>query len=435
MKISDKSRNIYVRTTRQLIDAVQLRARTLGMNPDLLQIPGVIALRSRMLKTASTRMDLSAMRWSIRNIDMDGGLARWSGIPDAPEWTAVGPDVIARLSREMELSAKDMFDLGGEIAINDIRNVKSGNPEMGDEEILEMVSGVKPKNSVRLPQKRLREVGLRALMAIEVHLSHADPVAAILSVQDGRQLEIDGLTRIFATAIWMSGMRPVELWDARLMIPRFDLAHSLEMQEIARKDPGAAIANRWLVPVERARLAITESFGDIVDRAVKQSGAPAILAIRTAKTTNANADVSEGFRLQVFGRIDPRMMTMLAASTQLRHFRVAPERRDTIRSLVLRRLKRIGREEPSLADLNLNLYALRHSFATRVKRKYGAAEAAALTGHSSVKSLYAYGRFRGGGKTSGGVALEEMLPAPDPVAVQRLSVSRDTDSPEPGEAA
>ena len=136
--------------------------------------------------------------------------------------------------------------------------------------------------------------------------------------------------------------------------------------------------------------------------------------IGEAKQANANPTTRAEVRVQILENIPMNMATMIAVASQLRHLNVPRDRRDYVRKAVNETLKEISANEPALEGFSLTLYAFRHAFATRVKRAYGLAEAAALTGHTSTSSLYAYGKRRavGGANSAGGQA---WVPKADPV--------------------
>ncbi|MBY6058607.1 hypothetical protein [Leisingera daeponensis] len=71
--------------------------------------------------------------------------------------------------------------------------------------------------------------------------------------------------------------------------------------------------------------------------------------------------------------------------------------------------------------MNLNLYAFRHSFATRAKLAMEPHEAAALTGHTAKSTLHVYGERNLRSGTGGGRRLDQdWLPSPDPVYAEMI---------------
>lgn len=145
--------------------------------------------------------------------------------------------------------------------------------------------------------------------------------------------------------------------------------------------------------------------------------APAIFMITNAKQTNAN-EAATSLRLQLIENIPARDLTLLAWATQFRRIRMGEDRKDNLRASMTREVKKIARDEHAIRRENVNLYSFRHAFVDRVRREFFPHEAAALSGHTSQYSLYAYGenRVRKGTRKSGD--RRSWLPKPDPVQAE-----------------
>lgn len=424
--IKESSRANYVKAMNRLISAAEARAALLKADPKLIDIAKVIAIRSHVLSTASTNMEIHSLRWAITTMSENGvpSMDYWEwpeGVHAAP-WMQGSAGEWAEFEAIAALSCQGMRDAAPSFIDQDRHIAETLGLDSSDEELLQQTANVMVNPNIRLSQRDLKTITHRDLMLIEMNLSHLDPLQAVQSIRSEKETDFPGLTRVFANTIWMTGMRPAEMWSCYLMVPRTDIVFTEEMRALAVMNPQKAITDKLYTRIEKVYSAMNESLGGAVLAAMDNSGAPAILAIRSSKQTNANPIIKGGVRLQIINRMPIQMMTVLAAATQLRGLGVDDRVKDLVRRSIIRHLKVIGETEPALRGFNLNLYAMRHAFATRVRAHYKSHEAAALTGHSSESSLGVYGRRRASTarKASTGTG---WLPQPDPVLAETIKLA------------
>jgi len=388
------------------------RAELLAEKPSLTWIYKQIALRSQRLKISSMRAEMSAARRMIKEFEIrDGDIIIPEIVSDFKWMTEGGEAVLNKAVALLTRSGETIENDGRRLLEIDLLRLSPLIETFGEEELIDRLTGVS-NITVRTSQKDQRHISERDIRVIEMELSSHDPMASIASIPNNWNTDIDGLLRIFAPTIWATGMRPAEVWSSTLWVPRRDIPFTHEMREKVKRSPTSAILDQLMVQVEASASQDGErSPGTAAINAIRTTKCPPILAIRSAKQTNANPDLRRDIRLQVLDGVDDRILNMIAAAACLRSLKVSKARQDSLRASMDRNFKRIGAREPLLKDMKLNLYALRHSFATRVKATMSKAEAAALTGHTSFQTLSGYGE-RGSRKARGsGIG---WLPNPDP---------------------
>ncbi len=401
----------------RLIRSAEIASQVCGRPTTFADLIHAMVARSQILAKQSVNIEIAGLRHHLRDLEAKGApeVMVWDAEIDTRPWmTEVDWEEWQEVFRFALLRRTDMNKEAGTILTQLHEDATEAGLDGSVDEMVDQIAAVTYRGPERQSFKDMRLVGAREMTIVEMALSLADPHQAIFTTTSAKPLDAKGLTRIFATTIWATGMRPVEVWESRLFVPRQDIEMTDEIRDLIRNDPRAALVKKHLVAVEQLPRSPTESYGAVVLTAMRQTGAPAILVIRSAKQANANPTTRAEVRVQILENIPMNMATMIAVASQLRHLNVPRDRRDYVRKAVNETLKEISANEPALEGFSLTLYAFRHAFATRVKRAYGLAEAAALTGHTSTSSLYAYGKRRavGGANSAGGQA---WVPKADPV--------------------
>lgn len=382
-----------------------------------------LAIRSTVVAQQSTNVEINALRYHVKILTETNAprIMNWSpDIQPEPWMTVISQKEWQNFLEHLGCSKKEIGAMGHHI-IGEIKEIRALTGSIETEgEIAAMIVGGRKSSGARASIKDTRPIMRRDITTIEMLLSRHDPHNAIQSAREGQALCASGLARVFSSTIWATGMRPAEIYRAVLLVPRPDHPIDADIQEMIRSNPREAIVRRIMIPAEKLPRTPIESLGAAVDNATRQSGAPALLVIRSAKQANANKETRTEIRIQVLEDIPVSIMNMLAEATQLRHMKIPHERQHYIRGAVNRRLKDLAANEALLSDLNMTLYAFRHAFATRVKKLHGIHEAASLLGHTSVKSVYRYGKRRDMVSRGGNAG---WVPLADPVHAEMLRAS------------
>lgn len=428
----------YTKPVNRLARLAEERADMLGRPPRLRDLLDQVSIRAAVMSKATSNLELAALRAILRETGHDAEGLLWPEGIDVRDWmSSASPGDLDALAAASHRSYKEIFDESAGILKSEREIAEARGMSQSGEELADLLAGKEGPAPEKRKQKNQPHLSWRDLMHFELELSDQDPRDAIHAIMDKTgKVPTEGLLRLFSNVIWLTGMRPTEVWSCRLMAPRMDIDFTPEQSRLVRRDPTQAMIQGLMIQVERLEGAVGEGYGRAASLAMEKANAPCLLMIRSAKQTNANPVLRAAQRLQVLEGIPVRHLGMIAMASQLRHLKVDERTQDGYRASMTRILKTISKRDPRLATLNLNLYSFRHSFATRVKLAMEPHEAAALTGHTSINTLYAYGERRatkGAGK-SGGAAkkIGDWIPATDPIRAEALRLFwREKDIPAP----
>jgi integrase len=245
----------------------------------------------------------------------------------------------------------------------------------------------------------------RDFMELELHLSD-HPHQNALKTLSQKRTDSKALLRIFMRAIRLTGMRPVEVFNCRLMVGNVDREYSEEEVRNAYDRPYRTALSRTLTAIDDIDPRPWGSMAAMVRHTCDMTGIPPILMIEAAKTTNANPDLLRPFRAQVLKNIEDDDLEVLSLAAHLHHFRIDKKRRSNLITTMTRNLSAVADKALPRRNDTLNLYSFRHDFATRARLRLQVWEVAALMGHTAKASTYAYGkrntRKKSGSSSAGG---------------------------------
>lgn len=406
---------------KRLIRCAEDRATMVGEEITLADVARQVALRTALVKTTTTRAEIAHAKKALREIQFEGGQARPGDYLGGHPW--ISNSTIEDRDFALDILSTpfaEFNEMGADLIEDDLSRLSAHVDLYGRKEVVAMITGV--SNTVtKTSQKDQRYLTARDLRLIEMELSSHDPMRAIESLTRSDELnDVSGMLRIFVATMWSTGVRPVEVWNIMLFVARRDIPLSHEQRRTIRNRPTRAIEERLLIPIDQAVAIDGESSPGVAAwNACVQTGLPAVVMIRSAKQKNARDALASPVRFQLLEGIDRKSLTLIAAASYLRKIPVSEMQQDALRSSMDRSLKRIGRQDPALKGLKLNLYTMRHSFATRVKATMSKAEAAALTGHTSKRSLSGYGERNLRKLRSG----DNWTPLPDPERALQIATA------------
>lgn len=411
----------YVNVINRLIDCAERRCEALSRPARLIDLVTQLSIRSRALSVATVNVEIAAVRKIFSEVERADGTCSWpTGVTVRSWMEAPGSDDFEAAMQSVQRPYRTIMEDGEEILSGEMETLRLNGHDLVEEELVELLTGKKGDTKARTDQKSQRFLNARDLTAIELELSLHDPIDSLNSLSTGKA-RLEGTLRLFVNVMWFTGMRPVEVWNCALMVPRIDLAFTPEMVRMVSENPSMALHQELMMTVEQASRDTGDNLGVAARNAMTRSGAPSILMIKSAKTTNQKAELKSEYRLQVLKKIPTRQLNLIALATQCRKLRLTVERKDSIRASMTRILKQIAKQEPRFEGMNLNLYAFRHSFATRAKLAMEPHEAAALTGHTAKSTLHVYGERNLRSGTGGGRRLDQdWLPSPDPVYAEMI---------------
>lgn len=376
----------------RVASSAKQRCKLTGTPFTLVEIVRQISLRSIALAPSSIQLEQSAVRFVLKSVDIGEGSTVW--LP--------GIDVT---SLPAPLSAKELQD--ARVAVMRPTSELSSHgraffrqcwaqlqeigTSLSDAEAYESLSGSQAYLTRKPSQKKRKEITARDMQILTLELSHVSVKLAIRKFMAGGTAEAEAFLKLLVNLMYYTGIRPIEMWNLELYVPDPNMCLGPEFRDTIKRDPLEANRRGWLIPLEEWAPPNTEDIGQDAVLSTHGTDAPAVLVIGSAKRTNANIRLKEFKRLQILDGISDSLLRMLAQASQLRNCDSDETRKASIRKNALKVLKAICRKDDRLRDRDIDLYAFRHSFASRVKKWLTPAEAAALLGHTSRKTLSGYG--------------------------------------------
>lgn len=418
----------YIGDFNRILKGVESRTKHIGSAHTIMEAGNQIAIRAAVMNPSSARREITALRAVCRHF-LDQGY--WPGGVDQIGLTenATHEDVETLLSAAMKTPG-ELIEAGKTMLPEYTGELMQRGFDGNGEEAEQVLTGFYPQRSKRPRQDRSEQQPIteRDMTRLDLSLINHPPEDGIRSLVEKRA-DIKALLRIFTRVIWLTGMRPVEVFDCSLMCGNPDRSYTkAEIRHITQA-PEEAVLSGVLIP--QSRLDPIESLG--FTRAVIESreatGVEPVLMIRNAKTVNANPGLVRAHRAQILKDVPEHDLHIICLAAMIRDAQIRGRRRTNMISGLTRTLMRISEEELPERKKPLNLYAFRHDFATRARRQLSIPRVASLMGHTSRTSTRGYGktRTRKSGSGSGG-----WIPTCDENVAERLNQHLGTVDPAPG---
>lgn len=407
----------YRRNYNRLAQAAAQRAELTGREPALLDLVDQLAIRSLTHARSTVAVELTSLRRIFRDALYEDDQLIVPGEVDRHDWVSHASETeFGNLKSILARPAPEIMSRAREILDRELAILKLESLHMGDDEAADLLAG--GARQERGSQKDQRHISPRDVDRFELELADHDRVEAWRAALRGDPaIDAGGLLRIFMRTIFLTGMRPVEVWTSRLMVPNTEIPFTDDDRNKIASNPQHAIQEGLVVPVDQVMVSLGETqAGAAASHAARHSGAPCLLVIHSAKQTNVKADIRP-VRIQVLHGASQETLATIGMATLLRRAKLSEKRRTNLLRSMNRKLKAAMARHSQYGDMTLNLYAFRHSFATRVRSAHGDAAAAALTGHSARGSLYHYGE-RMASRRRGGRG--DWLPEADPARMAEL---------------
>mgnify|MGYP006266772803 CR=1 FL=1 len=408
----------YLGDFERILASADARLTLTGAQFSASEIMRQIAIRSVVAKKNTIQRELAAARAVVKYRRQTGD---WpDGLAISAELESIGEIAIGDLHEQLGQSLSELQELGyRELAVI-IDRFAPHAEGVSSEDVASRASGIFMTR---------RHEGLRDRTSLE-----AIPMADIFRLEDqlmdvsvestlcteGRRWPISAFLKIFIRTMWLTGMRPREVFECRLFTGNPDHAYSGADRAEILDDPLSAIDDARLVPMEALDIERVTSKVQAVGRASEETLLPVFLRVKNAKTANANQALVRDFRVLNLEGIDRDDLAVLCSAATLHTLDIAPGAQRGIISRITRRMTAISHHALPERRKAIRLYDLRHDFATRCRRCMSVHEAAALMGHTSVKSTHGYGEKRSR-KSSG--SRGGWMPGPDPTAVARLEAA------------
>ena len=415
----------YRTDVERLIRATEHRCELVGRQPSFNELYRQVLIRAHEKAAATSRKEIVALRTILTELIADRDSDDHPNTQeldhyDLPLWVAAAsPDEARQLLDRLRQPRKKLLPLGLDVLAEDVQAARSLGLDGTDEDVAAHLAGASKTHRVRRqPKAYWQAIPQADLLAIDHSLSNAEPIRAFRSLLTNR-VHYRALLRIFARTIWLTGMRPIELWCCRQLVPKPDPTLSETERARLRNDLAAAASSPHYTAVEQSDIDAWGGLGEAAAGLSRLSRLPPILAIPSAKQANANPTLRNPYRFQNVESLSADDLTSLCLAGQLASFNLPEARKAEINRRLNRVFVQITDELFPDRPIPLTLYSLRHDFVDRARRALPIEAAAALTGHTSRDTLYGYGApyVRKGRARQDLSHTAPILPQPDPARV------------------
>lgn len=383
----------YVGDVNRIMKAMTVRLSHTGGRPGQTELCNQVAIRCVALNVSSARREVTAIR-TVCRARLDEGV--WPEGVIAPQAIArLGEEEVGRVLDFVGLPVSELIELGRDL----IEEISEGMFRTGyagsREDLAQSLSGVFPNRARGVNPNRSEQVPITEgdLSRIDFQMMDQPHEEGVRTFGSGRR-NVVALTRIFLRVTWLTGMRPIEVFRCRLMCGDPGRDYTYAQLGLIRKNPEQAAMTGLLIPQEALPGAEEIGHSRAVQNSVRATGVDPILLIRNAKTRNANVNLVRPFRVQVLAGIGAEELHLISLAALLHRTPVEKDRARDLINMITRRIRTISSETLPERDGPINLYALRHDFATRARRVMPMHQVAALMGHTARGSTKGYGKAR-----------------------------------------
>ena len=381
----------YIGDFNRILKGMDARLAITGARPGVHEVSNQIAIRAFTLNIHSARREVTAARAVCRAFLNDGA---WpEGVTDLRPVSRMTEEQVGQILGFASLPVSELIRLGGEL-VEEISETLARSGHVGSgEDLAQSLSGVFPNrargtNPGRNTHTPITEGDLSRIDFQMMDQTHEEGIRTF----SGPRRNVIALTRIFLKVIWLTGMRPIEVFSCRLMCADPTRDYTYAQLGLIRKNPEQAAMTGLLIPQEALPGAEDLGHSRAVIRSISTTGVDPILLIRNAKTRNANQNLVRPYRVQVLSAIDQEDLHLISLAGLLHGTPIEKEKVRDLINMITRRIRAIAKAEfPNRAN-PINLYALRHDFATRARLRMPIHQVAALMGHTSHGSTRGYGK-------------------------------------------
>lgn len=408
----------YIGDFNRILKGMTSRTSKTGTRPGVNEVTNQIAIRAFTLSISSARREVTSARTVCRAFLEEGV---WpEGVTALPPISQLNEEEVGQILDFACLPVSELIRIGQELVEEITETLMRSGYSGSGEDLAQMISGVFPNRARGKSPSRNTHIPVTEgdLSRIDFHMMDQPHEEAVRTFGGSRQ-NVIAMTRVFLKVIWLTGMRPIEMFGCRLMAgdPSRDYTHA--QLGLIRKNPEQAAMTGLLTPQEALPGAKDIDHSRAVLDSVRFTGISPVLLIRNAKTRNANAALVRPYRVQVLSGISEEDLHLISLAALLHRTPVAKERTRDLINMVTRRIRAIAQKEFPERVNPINLYALRHDFATRARRRMPLYQVAALMGHTAYGSTRGYGKAQTRQSRSGGSGAG-WAPTCDETVAQRL---------------
>lgn len=399
---------------RRLITSCEGRAAITGEALGLSLLPSQVAIRGMFLAKSTVNAEMSALRAFLHGLTVGSDDPNREALMGEFDWLR-GARVrgLSKASQDATVPPSGYGKVASDHVTAFRRGVRGRSLDgLSDEELLRQVSGVRRENPLKVRNKENRSLLWKDYLTIMMDLSEYDPEEAMTSFVESGVFS-PGVARVMIAALYLTGIRPVEVFGVNVYCPRTDIRYTDQKRALTRSSPITAIHDGLLRPIAVEARGTGLSRGAALVRAARMTGAAPVMSVLSAKQQNANKDLRFPVRFLVLDDIRASDANLLCWAAEFRNAdsNDAARRRLSTQSSAI--LRSISAADPEMRQ-DVTLYTFRHSFASRARAALEENECSALTGHTAART------FRGYGERAPKVKGRGWLPTPDPERAEMI---------------
>lgn len=416
----------YSASVRRVFRTATDRCVSTNREPGLLEVDRQLAIRTAVLETSTGVKELSAMRDLIRKVRMLQAAYDEAGyimMPfqlapknvDLPFWFRFEDwDGFNSFASRVRRTTYRKFRSRGRAELPALveEAIKSGrfsNSPGQKNALAERLSGRKTKLARRSPKIGWTPISESDFERMLDQLPAGAEKAALDSLREGGRTKSGGVARLLARSIWLTGMRALEAFQCRLLTT--DPDENLSPRELRRilDNPRAAH--------EGGRLHGADL--EIARNDFRHSGRGSLIfGIRTLKTANSSPLIYNALRFQILDEIDQRDVAALTFASMLSRLKIPRARAEGIAARCTKHLGSASRKADPGREQAVTLHTLRHAFVDTARRMLPPHETAALSGHTSRRTMLGYGGKHV--RTSKSSGSTRWMPKADPASAEAI---------------
>ena len=244
------------------------------------------------------------------------------------------------------------------------------------------------KNKRRPPKENWQPIDREELEKILGGLGKGTEIEGYCSLFTNTR-NYNGLTRLLARTIWLTGMRGIEVFTCRV------IDHHTHEEVFSFLDADYFLASNFDTG-QQVLASRVKNFNDIIDEMIDSADCHTgrcdlRLHILTAKTTNSSPGINNDIRVQKLVGINKEDLKSILIASCLRKLLLPTTKTTSIKKYCSRILGKTSlRLLPHRCEA-ITLHTLRHAFIDAARKSLPPEDVGTLSGHTSIGTMRGYG--------------------------------------------
>lgn len=358
-------------TFRSLVKQAETRCHMLSMKPSLQELGNQFVIQTQVLPGRSTQVELELIRdFFQQHVRLMENSVKWDTPAMLPKWVMSASPEEARMAQEsFSLGKAQCSDYGKVILESYVKTARYMGIKGDNRSIAIQLAFYADQKSYRVSSrwKHLRPIEKGVLDTLDSHFFKDCPVSALFRLGE-KAIFSQAMLRMFPRVIWLTGMRPIDLWTSQLYLPAIGGSFCQNDAAFAYVSPFHSNLSGSLVHVCKQRYESLLSCRYHTKSTV-DSGFPVAVVMRAASKAHSRRGSSQKWRIQVFTNLERADLDALFAASLLVLLKVPrAEKAKAHDRLGVALMETMQDLFPGRQNL-LTLYGFRDDFATRSKQK------------------------------------------------------------------